>query len=148
MRSTGRNCKLETWSIYCRHGHSVGTAMARLQLGHLPHWSHNCFRRYAGHRLGPQSSWTRHLSWQNNWVSSFLGNELPLLIFSSTRYELYWFRSGTFTRNGDGGYLNVCIPHFYGTLHGANISLNSGPMKVWLLEPKMMDRLFTSPHHD
>ncbi|KIJ93122.1 hypothetical protein K443DRAFT_409255 [Laccaria amethystina LaAM-08-1] len=23
-----------------------------------------------------------------------------------TRYELYWFRSGTFTRNGDGGYLN------------------------------------------
>jgi hypothetical protein len=28
------------------------------------------------------------------------------LIFGSTGYELYWFKSGTFTRNGDGGYLN------------------------------------------
>lgn len=26
--------------------------------------------------------------------------------FGTIGFELYWFRSGTFTRNGDGGYLN------------------------------------------
>ncbi|KIK00185.1 hypothetical protein K443DRAFT_100857 [Laccaria amethystina LaAM-08-1] len=30
--------------------------------------------------------------------------------FGTIGYEIYWFRSGTFTRNGDGGYLNVRIP--------------------------------------
>jgi len=33
-------------------------------------------------------------------------HELDISLGRTIGYELYWFRSGTFTRNGDGGYLN------------------------------------------
>ncbi|EDR16023.1 uncharacterized protein LACBIDRAFT_301642 [Laccaria bicolor S238N-H82] len=33
-------------------------------------------------------------------------HELDISLGRTVGYELYWLRSGTFTRNGDGGYLN------------------------------------------
>ena len=55
---------------------------------------------------------TNSASSSDQWGQSFFINELKLffLIFLDTRYDLYFFKSGTFTRNGDGGYINVCIP--------------------------------------
>ena len=48
----------------------------------------------------------------DQWGQSFVINKLKLsfLIFLNTRYDLYWFKSGTFTRKGDGGLITVCIP--------------------------------------
>lgn len=36
-------------------------------------------------------------------------NNYPYL---NSRYEIYWFKSGKFTRKGDGGYLNVSSRFF------------------------------------
>ena len=49
-------------------------------------------------------------------IGSVLLTYLQYSLFFRTsllnRYDLYWAKSGTFYRYGDGGFINVCTPSF------------------------------------
>jgi hypothetical protein len=42
-----------------------------------------------------------------------------LTVTSENRYDIIWMKSGTFIRDGDGGYINVCIT---GTINKCNLT--------------------------
>ncbi|RXW23738.1 hypothetical protein EST38_g2125 [Candolleomyces aberdarensis] len=56
----------------------------------------------------------------NDWFHRH--EEFPVAFGKTIGYEIYWFKSGTFTRSGDGGYLNWA--------YGGNIKNKSGDGKV------------------
>ena len=78
-----------------------------------------------------------------------IGSVLVLLVtylqFSHSllnRYDLYWARSGTFYRYGDGGFINVCTPSFKSVAHRWLIQ-HSGHIMATYSGPMMVERLFT-----
>ncbi|KAF9445742.1 hypothetical protein P691DRAFT_675036 [Macrolepiota fuliginosa MF-IS2] len=56
-------------------------------------------------------------------------HEVDIQIGGTIGYEIYWFKSGTFSRQGDGGYMNWAWSGYSKevTNNGANINFNAPP---------------------
>ncbi|KAF9445743.1 hypothetical protein P691DRAFT_805237 [Macrolepiota fuliginosa MF-IS2] len=56
-------------------------------------------------------------------------HEVDIKIGGTIGYEIYWFKSGTFSRQGDGGYINWAWSGFPKEItdNGATINFNAPP---------------------
>jgi hypothetical protein len=62
------------------------------------------------------------------------------------RFDLYWAKSGTFNRDGDGGFINVRTPSFKPATQQYDFIQNSGRIMATYSVPIMVERPFTLEH--
>jgi hypothetical protein len=64
------------------------------------------------------------------------------------RYDLYWAKSGTFYRDGDGGFVNVRTPSFKPATQQYDFIQNSGRIMATYSVPIIKERPFTLEHFE
>ena len=93
------------------YGRRVQVKIPKLQLCCCPYRPHQGLQRNPGCRLGPLPPGIERVR-RNRRVRSLplqLCIKLTYVPPSPTSFEIYWFKQGTFHRQGDGGFLNVSL---------------------------------------